>query len=199
MLTVDQILYSANGTVLDALKVVEKNHLGLVFVIKDKKLAGTLTDGDVRRYLIAGGDLSDDVTKAMNCNPIFAYEGATPLQLQEKLSKGITVIPILNQQNMVIDYATRARLHQIPLINTDLSGNELEYVSDCIESGWVSSQGAYVKKFEATFGEFVGNSNSLAVSNGTVALHLALAALGIGEGDEVIECCNLLWCSSSHT
>jgi len=57
---------------------------------------------------------------------------------------------------------------------------------DCINTGWISSQGKYVAQFEDTFGKYVGCNNTLAVSNGTVALHLALVALGIGPGDEVL-------------
>jgi perosamine synthetase len=55
-----------------------------------------------------------------------------------------------------------------------------------VRSGWVSSLGPYVKRFEQSFAEYVGASHAVAVANGTVALHLALHALGIGPGDEVI-------------
>ncbi len=68
----------------------------------------------------------------------------------------------------------------------NLAGNELKYVSDCVETEWISSQGYYVTKFEELVGEYIGNPYAVAVSNGTVALHLALVSLGIGEGDEVI-------------
>lgn len=68
----------------------------------------------------------------------------------------------------------------------NLSGNELKYVSDCVETEWISSQGYYVSKFEEMVGEYIGSPYTLAVSNGTVAIHLALVSLGIGIGDEVI-------------
>jgi perosamine synthetase len=67
-----------------------------------------------------------------------------------------------------------------------LNGNELAYVSDCINTGWISSQGAYVRRFEKEFATYCGAEYAVAVSNGTVALHLALVALGIKEGDEVL-------------
>jgi perosamine synthetase len=62
----------------------------------------------------------------------------------------------------------------------------LAYVTDCLNQNWISSQGKYVKEFETLFSKYHLDFYSLAVSNGTVALHLALVALGIGEGDEVI-------------
>jgi perosamine synthetase len=67
-----------------------------------------------------------------------------------------------------------------------LGGRELEYVTDAVTSGWISSLGAYVTRFEEEFADFCGTTHAITVSNGTVALHLALHALGIGEGDEVI-------------
>ena len=55
-----------------------------------------------------------------------------------------------------------------------------------MRSGWVSSHGKYIDEFEKNFSEFIGTEYGLTVSNGTTALHLALSALGIGEGDQVI-------------
>jgi perosamine synthetase len=74
----------------------------------------------------------------------------------------------------------------IPVYEPDLSGNELKYVTDCLESGWISSLGQYVTAFEEQFSRFCGVKYGVSVSNGTTALHLALATLGIGPGDEVI-------------
>jgi perosamine synthetase len=59
-------------------------------------------------------------------------------------------------------------------------------VLDCVTSGWVSSAGAYVERFEADFASFCGMTDAVSCSSGTAALHLALAALGLGPGDEVI-------------
>jgi perosamine synthetase len=75
---------------------------------------------------------------------------------------------------------------RIPVYQPDLSGKELEYVTDCLQSTWISSKGAYIGRFESEFRDFVGVGFAGTVSNGTVALHLALEALGIGPGDEVI-------------
>lgn len=74
----------------------------------------------------------------------------------------------------------------IPVAEPLFEGNELKYLADCINSGWISSAGIFVDKFEKDFASYIGCKHAVAVSNGTVALHLALAALGIGQGDEVI-------------
>jgi perosamine synthetase len=74
----------------------------------------------------------------------------------------------------------------IPVYKPDLSGNEARYVADCIESTWISSKGSYIAQFESRFAQRVGVAEATSVCNGTVALHLAMLALGIGTGDEVI-------------
>ena len=67
-----------------------------------------------------------------------------------------------------------------------LNGNETKYVMDAVSTGWISSSGSYVTKFEEEFARYCDVKHGVAVCNGTVALHLAMAALGIGKGDEVI-------------
>src|SRR5437016_780100 len=75
---------------------------------------------------------------------------------------------------------------KIPVYHPYLKGNIKKYVNDCIDLSWISSRGDYLHEFEKKFSGYVGAKYALAVSNGTVALHLALLALGITEGDEVI-------------
>lgn len=74
----------------------------------------------------------------------------------------------------------------IPVCEPLLSGNELKYVTEAVSTGWISSSGSFVNKFEEAFSEYCDMKYGVAVTNGTVALHIALAALGIGKGDEVI-------------
>lgn len=74
----------------------------------------------------------------------------------------------------------------IPVSEPCLDGNETKYLMDCIQSGWISSLGKYINEFETRFASFCGVKHGVAVSNGTTALHLAMVALGIGPGDEVI-------------
>ena len=76
--------------------------------------------------------------------------------------------------------------YKIPVAAPALLGNEKKYVAECMESGWISSAGKYVELFENSFAEFCGVKYAVACCNGTAALHLALAALGVQPGDEVI-------------
>ncbi|MCU1245882.1 MAG: putative aminotransferase [Acidobacteria bacterium] len=74
----------------------------------------------------------------------------------------------------------------IPVADTLLDGNELRYVTECIQSNWVSSEGPFVRRFEEAFAAAAGCRFGVACSSGTGALHLLLATLGLQPGDEVI-------------
>ncbi|ACH39585.1 MAG: hypothetical protein ACD_55C00099G0006 [uncultured bacterium] len=75
---------------------------------------------------------------------------------------------------------------QIPIYQPSLLGNEKKYVNECLDSTWISSKGRFIAEFEEKFANYTGARYAASVCNGTVALHLALVALGIGPGDEVI-------------
>ena len=74
----------------------------------------------------------------------------------------------------------------IPVAEPALDGNELAYLADCIRSGWVSSKGAYIKRFEESVAAWCGVQHGVVTSSGTSALHLALLAVGVEPGDKVI-------------
>lgn len=74
----------------------------------------------------------------------------------------------------------------IPVNTPLLDGNERKYLLECLDSGWISSEGPFVQEFEEKFAQRVGRSHAIAVANGTVALEAAVAALGLTTGDEVI-------------
>lgn len=76
--------------------------------------------------------------------------------------------------------------YKYPVYQPNLGGNEKKYVQECLDSTWISSKGKFISQFEKNFSNFTGIKNSVAVANGTVALHVALLALGVGKGDEVI-------------
>ena len=74
----------------------------------------------------------------------------------------------------------------IPIAEPLLGDEELNNIVDAVKSGWISSKGKFIPEFEESFAQYCGVKHGVATCNGTAALHLALSALGIGEGDEVI-------------
>lgn len=74
----------------------------------------------------------------------------------------------------------------IPVNTPLLDGNELKYLTECIETGWISSEGMFVEQFEAAMCALTGRQHAIAVANGSLALDLVLQLSGLGPGDEVI-------------
>ena len=74
----------------------------------------------------------------------------------------------------------------VPVNEPLLDGNEKRYLAECIDTGWISSEGPFVRRLEEEFAARVGRKHGVAVCNGTAALDAAIAALGLGAGDEVI-------------
>jgi perosamine synthetase len=77
-------------------------------------------------------------------------------------------------------------MYKYPVYRPSLDGNEKSYVNECIDSTWISSRGKFVTEFEKQFSRTIGVEHSVAVTNGTTAIHLAMLALGISHNDEVI-------------
>jgi len=75
---------------------------------------------------------------------------------------------------------------KIPVAEPSIGEEELEYVIEAVRSGWISSKGQFIREFEGKFAQYCGAKYGVATSSGTVALHLALMALGIRSGDKVI-------------
>ena len=182
---IENLVQQTGVTLGEAILCIDQNAQGVCFILERRRLIGIITDGDVRRSILEGAKLSDHVDSIMK-RDFFSLQVDCKLELIQKNLEKYKYIPIVNSTGDLIDLATAKQYHQIPLVKPVFDGNELEYVTDCIQSGWLSSQGKYVIQFEEKFGDYVGSQNTLTVSNGTVALHLALVTLGVGPGDEVL-------------
>ncbi|MFT5452222.1 MAG: perosamine synthetase [Enterobacterales bacterium] len=169
-----------------ALIKMDQNAQGVLFVVDNLKLLGVITDGDTRRSIISGKTIDDSIFSIYNKNYKYLSHSASVEEIQASLNSRIKVIPLVDENGDIVDFSSAYRLHRIPILEPLLGGNELKYVTECITTNWISSQGKYVKKFEDEVKAYTGSEYALAVSNGTVALHLALVSLGIATGDEVI-------------
>jgi perosamine synthetase len=77
-------------------------------------------------------------------------------------------------------------MNMIPVNEPLLDGNERRYLAECIDTGWISSEGPFVAELEERFAALTGRRHGVAVANGTAAIDAAVDALGLGPGDEVI-------------
>ncbi|MEX1019506.1 MAG: DegT/DnrJ/EryC1/StrS family aminotransferase [Litorilinea sp.] len=90
------------------------------------------------------------------------------------------------QYRSIPDFESETRRAVIPVCEPALTGNEMKYVQQAVETNWISSAGSFIREFEAQFAAACGTRYGIACANGTVAMHLALATLGLEPGDEVI-------------
>ncbi len=161
---------------------IESSGFNYVFVEENGILKGVIHSDSLNKL---------DTEKGIQClvKPFreFIPKDASEELISEVFSKSIyPVLPVLTDSGLLVDIVVCKNESRIPVLEPKLGGNELNYVTDCVNTNWISSQGKYVELFQESLGEYTGSDYVLAVSNGTVALHLALVCLGGGPGDEVI-------------
>ncbi len=176
-----------NNTLLEAMHVINEGSMGVCFVVDESNvLRGVATDGDIRRAILGHKSLHSPITEILNSEFVYGCEGDSSDVLINKISKKISIIPIVNGRNQLVDYFKYSYRSHFPVAIPNLCGNELKYLTDAFLSTWISSTGSYIDKFEDAFSSYSDCKYGVTMSNGTVSLHAALIALGIGDGDEVI-------------
>jgi perosamine synthetase len=185
---IQNISIPLSGTIRDAMQVIDRGALGVALLVDPgtHEFKGLITDGDIRRALLKGNGLESPVRQISRPNPTVAHIGNTSEDISKLFSDPVRVIPLLNDSNQVEDLALFDRRMYLPVAEPFLGDQEIRYVTECIVTGWVSSSGKFVTQFEEMFANFCNTQYAVSTSNGTTALHLALLALGIGGGDEVI-------------
>jgi perosamine synthetase len=167
------------------LSVIEKcldNGLGSCLVVgDDHRFIGRISLDDIRRALADGTAIVDPT---LGWHPAGNMVAANPLR-NDVDGQG-TLRPVVDSSGHLTGVLIDRSTQPIQVAMPHMTSDDFRSVLDAFISGWISSKGPYVNKFEEDFSRFVGVRHGVAVSNGTVALHLALVALGIGPGDEVI-------------
>ncbi|MCO6451616.1 MAG: aminotransferase class I/II-fold pyridoxal phosphate-dependent enzyme [Caldilineales bacterium] len=178
----------ASSTIREVMQAIDRGALGLALLVdaENNAFVGLATDGDIRRALLAGLGLESSVAGVPRPVPQTAPAGTPSESLSEMFSAPVRIIPLLDEQSRVVDLAIMDRRMRLPVAEPSFGEKELKYTAECVLTGWVSSAGPFVTRFEEMFAEFCGAKHAIAASNGTTALHLAMLALGIGPGDEVI-------------
>jgi perosamine synthetase len=181
---IENIICDQNNTLLQAMHIINENAMGVCFIVDEfNSLKGIATDGDIRRAILSHISLDSKIVEILNESFVFGYEGDIHDAL---ISDHIKIIPIVDKNNQLVDYFKCPYQNNFPVAIPNLGGNEFAYLTDAFLSTWISSTGSYIDKFEDMFSNYSDCKYGVTVSNGTAALHVALLALGIGKGDEVI-------------
>ncbi|MGH7119405.1 MAG: aminotransferase class I/II-fold pyridoxal phosphate-dependent enzyme [Vulcanimicrobiaceae bacterium] len=162
------------------------NGLGACLLLDDNGcVIGRITLDEIRRAIRDGRVLADASLER--------YASVDPGSLQRKvgaarngLGDDAVLKPVLDGKGRLIDIVVDHSRRFVQVARPGLSHREFRAMVDAFLSGWISSKGPRVSQFEERFAAYAGMRNAVAVSNGTAALHLALRALGISEGDEVV-------------
>src|SRR5215469_831650 len=151
----------------------------------DDRVIGRITLDDLRRAVRDGGALTGaSLERYARVDPgtTQGMAGAA----RAALGDDAVLEPVLDGEGRLIDVAVDHSRGFIQVAKPHLSHREFRAMIDAFLSTWISSKGPHVPEFEQRFADYAGMRNAVAVGNGTSALHLALLALGISEGDEVI-------------
>jgi perosamine synthetase len=182
-----ETLLCADATLRDAMTLMDQSGEGVAFMLDDHQvLLGLLTDGDIRRAILSGVSINVPAGAYLNRKYIAGSVGVAREKNLALLSDRVRCLPVLDPEGRMVDMLRWKDLYRLPVMEPVLKGREFEYVTDCLATNWISSQGKYVERFEESFRTYLPVTHALSVANGTASLHLALAALGIGPGDEVI-------------
>lgn len=167
-----------SDSVLAAIERCLDNGFGLCFVLQGRRMIGRVQLDDIRQAL---------------CDGVLARYGNLGQFLAERSPEACLESDVRSPARPVLDKAghllavevDRSR-RPVHIARPDLSHAEFRTLLDAFLSSWISSTGPYVQRFQDEFAGFIGRGRGVAVSNCTAGLHLALTALGIGPGDEVI-------------
>lgn len=175
----DGYVCKTSENLIAAIEKCLDNGLGTCLVVEnDNRLVGRITLDDIGKSVLEGALLNPTLGQ---------YLQTFTRHLRNDGSGDANVLrPLLDDAGSLVGVAVDRATQRIQVARPDMSHNEFRNVLDAFLSSWISSRGPYVEKFEHEFRAFVGAGHGVAVSNGTVALHLALLALDIGPGDEVI-------------
>lgn len=159
------------------------NGLGSCLVVEDdEKLVGRICLDDIRSSILDGSAFEDPTVEQQ----LAARRAGPATLLRNDVADEDVLRAIVDHHGHLTGVQVDRSMQSIQVSRPDMSHREFRALLDAFISSWISSKGPYVEKFERDFSGFVGARHGVAVTNGTVALHLALIALGVGPGDEVI-------------
>jgi perosamine synthetase len=174
----DYVCYTSE-TLFAAIEKCLDNGLGTCLVVEDEdRFVGRITLEDIGRAVLGGALLNPSLGQHLNI--------LTHRLPNDPSSDSQVLQPVLDATGRLVGITIDRTSQHVQVARPDMTHDEFRSVLDAFLSSWISSKGPYVGKFEQDFATFIGAEHGIAVSNGTVALHLALVALNVGPGDEVI-------------
>ncbi len=152
----------------------------------DNRLIGQVTLTDIRRAILDGTAMEDMSLDRHISDVVSAPTSRDGMIRNDPEANNGPLAPVLDYGGRLIGVEVDRSRQFVQIAKPDLSHLEFRALLDAFVSSWISSKGTYIQRLERDFAAFCGTEHGVAVSNGTAAIHLALIALDIGPGDEVI-------------
>ena len=127
----EKLICTENSTIKDVMSCIDSNAKGTAFIVdENKKLVGIVTDGDIRRALLNGAGLKEIIKTYMNNSFIYASDFVDAQRIFQKYEWKIKIIPLLDKQMHVMNYAECKDRQHVALAQPQLNGNEYNYLMD---------------------------------------------------------------------
>ena len=177
-----------DNTIADALRAIDRSAIGMALLVDDQGVfERTVTDGDLRRLMLAGQPLEASLDglpalASVTGNSAMSRKAALALMNEHQIDQ----LPILDDDRRAVDILLRRDIDRHILLSTPhLGEDEMAFVLEAFSTNWIAPLGPNVDAFEREIAEMVGVEAACAVSSGTAAIHLGLRLLGVGQGDRV--------------
>lgn len=200
MNSVDQIIVTKDYTLKGALELLDKSAKSILLLVDmDGVFQRTITDGDIRRLLLAGTGLEDSLECLKASTAVVVEIGATNDEVLALMDRHeVDLVPVVDADNKPVGLHRRREIQpRIQLSIPHMGGFELQYVEEAFQTNWIAPLGPNVDAFEKELADYVGSRHAAALSSGTAAIHLALRLLEVGAGDFVL-CSSFTFVASAN-
>jgi dTDP-4-amino-4,6-dideoxygalactose transaminase len=200
MSDVKDLLIGGAASVRDAFEQLQRTGEGLLLLVDDAgRLLRTVTDGDLRRLILAGRELDATLDLLAAQQPVTIGDGAADADALDVMSRAaVDQLPVIDAAGRPVRVLLRRDIDAKILLSTPHLGDyEMEYVEEAFRTNWVAPLGPNVDAFERELADYAGIGHAAALSSGTAAIHLALVLLGVGR-DDVVFCSSLTFVASAN-
>ncbi|NOX08651.1 MAG: aminotransferase [Gammaproteobacteria bacterium] len=199
MQNIDQIIVTQHSTLKESLAQLDRTGLSILLLLGDDEvLLRTITDGDIRRLLLAGHALSDTLGLLGDQPPVVLghTDDISPLEVMKRCS--VNQLPVVDEAFRPIGVHLRRDLQTPILLSVPHMGEyEKQYIEEAFSSNWIAPLGPNVDAFEQELASKQGISHAAALSSGTAAIHLALILSGVSSGD-IVFCSSFTFIASAN-
>lgn len=188
MIKADEIIITRKTLLGQAMQALDRSGSGILLLTTDEgRFERTVTDGDLRRLVLAGISLNQSIAQISSINSHVASENVTRRGALAMMDEHeINHLPLVDSDGRVLKVLSRRDVDSQILLSTPHIGQrEMEFVEEAFRTNWIAPLGPNVDAFERELSAYVGVGYAAALSSGTAALHLALILLDISSGDRV--------------